>query len=100
MTAPFETITQSAANILMRMARARSEWIDGIDTPAEPALRKEVLAQNSDYLDLFAGVPAGEGARIKGNLYHLDRAATAGDIDAARRAYDSAEAAGLFGIFN
>ena len=91
-----ETITQTAARILMNIAHARSQWIDGIDTPAEPALRKEVLAQNRAYLDLFADIPAGEGARIKGNLYHLDRAATAGDIDAASRAYDAAEAAGIF----
>lgn len=96
MTTPVESITQAAARILMRMAYARSQWIDGIDTPAEPALRAEVSAQNRAYLDLFAGIPVGEGARIKANLYHLDRAATAGDIDAASRAYDAAESAGIF----
>ena len=96
MNAPAETITQTAARSLMHIAHARSQWIDHIDTPAEPALRKEVLAQNRAYLDLFADIPAGEAARIKGNLYHLDRAATAGDTDAASRAYDAAEAAGIF----
>lgn len=96
MTTPVRTIIRDAASILMNMAHARSEWIDGIGTPAEPALRKEVVAQNRAYLDLFADVPAGEGARIKGHLYHLDRAATAGDTDAANRAYDAAEASGIF----
>lgn len=96
MATAVETITQAAARNLMRMANARSQWLDGIDTPAEPALRAEAIAQNRDYLDLFADIPTGEGARIKANLYHLDRAATAGDIDAASRAYDAAEAAGIF----
>lgn len=91
-----ETVTQAAARNLMRIAHARSEWIDGIDTPAEPALRAEVSAQNRAYLARFADLPAGEGARIKANLYHLDRAASAGDVYAARRAYDDAEVAGIF----
>lgn len=96
MSTTAETTTQAAARILMRIAHARSEWIDGIDTPAEPALRAKVSEQNRAYLDRFADLPTGEGARIKANLYHLDRAASAGDIDAARRAYDAAEAAGIF----
>lgn len=96
MSTATETTTQAAARILMRMAKARSKWSDGLDTPAEPTLRAEVLAQNRAYLDLFADIPAGEGARIKGNLYDLDRAATAGDVDAAKRAYDAAEADGIF----
>lgn len=96
-TPTYESIAQDIARGLIRLTNSRSFWIDHPAPEASEKARMEVVAEADRIRALMNELTITEQARINNNLYHLNRAAVAGDIEAANRAYDDAKDAGIFG---
>lgn len=90
------TPAQIAARHLLAAAHDRDMYLDMAETPAARALWESANREMANYRETVAALPEPDRLSIEANLYHLQRAAMAGDTAAADRAYDAAKAAGVF----
>lgn len=90
-------VAHEVARTLIRMADFRSVWVEKPATEAGQKYWKEAMAEYDNAHEIMSKLPLEEQSEINKNLYHLNRAAIAGDHKEAARAYDSAKEAGIFG---